>query len=118
MANLEKYKNIPQGDMPGDKIEIGEGHVDKATLIYPILKEKIEVLFFLPGLIIDALEHSDGSYLQAWAEELMIQKISSCSGKTVLKNRRLVPQSFAGDVTYAMTSLWPKIFVMTRRTAI
>lgn len=31
--------------------------------------------FFLPGLIIDALEHSDGSYLQAWAEELMIQKI-------------------------------------------
>lgn len=31
--------------------------------------------FFLPGLIIDALEHSDGSYLQAWAEELMTQKI-------------------------------------------
>lgn len=44
MANLEKYKNIPQGDMPGDKIEINEGHVDKVTLIYPTLKEKIEIL--------------------------------------------------------------------------
>ncbi len=30
--------------MPGDKIEIGQDHVDKAELIYPILKEKIKSL--------------------------------------------------------------------------
>lgn len=42
MADLEMYKDIPQGDMPGDKIEIGQNHVDKAELIYPILKEKID----------------------------------------------------------------------------
>lgn len=46
------------------------------------------------------------------------QKISNCSGKIVLKNNRLVLDSFAGDVTYAITSLRPKIFVMTRRAAI
>lgn len=31
--------------------------------------------FFLPGLIIDALEHGDGHYLKAWAEELVEQNI-------------------------------------------
>lgn len=31
--------------------------------------------FFLPGLIIDALEHGDGNYLKAWAEELVAQNI-------------------------------------------
>ncbi len=41
---LEQYKNIPHGDMPGDKIEIEEGHVSKAELIYPVLKEKVQDL--------------------------------------------------------------------------
>ncbi len=31
--------------------------------------------FFLPGLLIDALEHGDGHYLKAWAEELAEQEI-------------------------------------------
>ena len=31
--------------------------------------------FFLPGLIIDALENRDGSYLKQWAEELKREKI-------------------------------------------
>lgn len=32
---------IPHGDMPGDKIEINDGHIEKAKTIYPILKDKI-----------------------------------------------------------------------------
>ena len=38
--------------------------------------------------------------------------------KIVLKNRRLLPEAFSGDVTYARTSILPKMFVRTRRTAI
>lgn len=29
--------DIPHGDMPGDKVEIGQGHIDKANLIFPLL---------------------------------------------------------------------------------
>lgn len=39
--NLKEYQNIPHGDMPGDKIEINEGHVAKAKSIYPVLKNKL-----------------------------------------------------------------------------
>lgn len=28
-------EEIPYGDMPGDKVEIGQGHIDKANLIFP-----------------------------------------------------------------------------------
>lgn len=28
---------IPHGDMPGDKVEIGQGHIDKANTIFPLL---------------------------------------------------------------------------------
>ena len=28
---------IPHGDMPGDKIEIGESHIAKANRIFPVL---------------------------------------------------------------------------------
>ena len=36
---------IPQGDMPGDKIEIGEGHIAKANVIFPeVLVQVKEVL--------------------------------------------------------------------------
>ena len=27
--DLKQYKDIPHGDMPGDKVEIGEEHVKK-----------------------------------------------------------------------------------------
>lgn len=30
-------EDIPHGDMPGDKVEIGQGHIDKANLIFPLL---------------------------------------------------------------------------------
>lgn len=29
--------DIPHGDMPGDKVEINEGHIEKANLIFPLL---------------------------------------------------------------------------------
>lgn len=34
--------DIPHGDMPGDKIEIGEGHIDKARTIFPVLAEMLK----------------------------------------------------------------------------
>lgn len=51
IENLAKLKNweppvlpanIPTGDMPGDKVEIGEGHIEKAKLIFPLLLQEIE----------------------------------------------------------------------------
>ncbi len=39
MRESQKYKNIPHGDMPGDRIEINENHVKKAEQIYSKLKE-------------------------------------------------------------------------------
>jgi len=41
VIDLKKYENIPHGDMPGDKICIGEDHVKKANLIFPELKRYI-----------------------------------------------------------------------------
>lgn len=38
-------EEIPHGDMPGDKVEIGEGHITKANAIFPeLLKQLIPVL--------------------------------------------------------------------------
>ena len=34
-------ENIPHGDMPGDKIKIGEDHIRKASKIFPLLAEEI-----------------------------------------------------------------------------
>lgn len=34
--------NIPHGDMPGDKIAIGEDHINKANKIFPLLIEEIK----------------------------------------------------------------------------
>ena len=31
--DLKQYRDIPHGDMPGDKVEIGEEHVKKANVI-------------------------------------------------------------------------------------
>ena len=35
---------IPHGDMPGDKIQIGEDHIRKAQTIYPVLREELAKL--------------------------------------------------------------------------
>ena len=34
-------ENIPHGDMPGDKVVIGEGHIAKANTIFPMLLEQL-----------------------------------------------------------------------------
>ena len=34
--------DIPHGDMPGDKIEIGESHIEKAKTIFPILIKELK----------------------------------------------------------------------------
>ncbi len=45
VVNLEIPEDIPHGDMPGDKIEIGESHIAKARTIFPLLvKELTEVM--------------------------------------------------------------------------
>lgn len=35
---------IPHGDMPGDKVEIGEKHIRKAQTIFPLLMERLAAL--------------------------------------------------------------------------
>lgn len=34
--------DIPHGDMPGDKVEIGEGHIVKAKVIFPALLQELK----------------------------------------------------------------------------
>lgn len=43
--DLKQYERLPHGDMPGDKVEIGEDHVKKAMLIMDQLEG------MLPGLL-------------------------------------------------------------------
>ncbi|HPU63363.1 MAG TPA: adenylylsulfate kinase [Mobilitalea sp.] len=43
--NIDDTENIPKGDMPGDKIKIGEDHIKKAQIILPrLLKMLIPIL--------------------------------------------------------------------------
>ena len=46
------------------------------------------------------------------------QKICNSCAAIVLKNNLFEPDSFSGEVTYAITDLSPNIFVITRRTPI
>lgn len=42
---MEIPATIPQGDMPGDKIQIGEGHIQKANVIMPeLIKKAVEAV--------------------------------------------------------------------------
>lgn len=39
------YENIPHGDMPGDKVEINDSHIEKAITLFPeVLKELMAVI--------------------------------------------------------------------------
>jgi len=63
-----------------DKYELTllpEIHASYEEKIYEILASKgyMTYDFFLPGLILDALENADGSYLKIWADELIQKKI-------------------------------------------
>lgn len=44
---MELPAEIPQGDMPGDKIEIGPEHKKKADIIFPILLEQLREVWQL-----------------------------------------------------------------------
>jgi sucrose phosphorylase len=54
-----------------------EIHASYGEKTYELLAQKgyMTYDFFLPGLIIDALENADGSRLKGWAEELVEKKI-------------------------------------------
>jgi len=41
---LPENGEIPHGDMPGDRVEIGETHIQKANVIFPVLCEEIRKL--------------------------------------------------------------------------
>ena len=42
VAELKIPDDIPHGDMPGDKIEIGESHIAKAKTIFPLLVKELQ----------------------------------------------------------------------------
>ena len=42
IQNLEIPQDIPHGDMPGDKVEIEEVHINKARTIFPLLVKELE----------------------------------------------------------------------------
>lgn len=42
IASLEIPSDISHGDMPGDKIEIGESHIAKAKTIFPVLVKELK----------------------------------------------------------------------------
>ncbi len=44
VANINVPDDIPHGDMPGDKIEIGESHIAKAKTIFPHLVKELETV--------------------------------------------------------------------------
>ncbi len=41
LKDLAVPQDIPHGDMPGDKVEIGESHIAKAKTIFPILVKEL-----------------------------------------------------------------------------
>ena len=53
--DLKQYEKLPHGDMPGDKVEIGEEHVKKAQLIMDSLKEKLDVVLEKNGKAVIAV---------------------------------------------------------------
>ncbi len=59
--DLASYANIPHGDMPGDKIAIDEGHVQKAELLFPLVREAVEGVFAERGVRKAVVAVSGGS---------------------------------------------------------
>ncbi|MBO6128433.1 MAG: adenylylsulfate kinase [Pseudobutyrivibrio sp.] len=53
--DLKQYLGLPHGDMPGDKVEIGEEHVKKALVIMDPLMEKLDSLLEKNGKAVVAV---------------------------------------------------------------
>ena len=51
---------IPTGDMPGDKVQITQGHVDKAQSIFPRLWELLQPLLADDGRAVVAVHGGSG----------------------------------------------------------
>ena len=58
-----------------------EIHASYAEGVYRKIAEQgyMTYDFFMPGLVIDAIEHKSGQYLAAWAQELIHRKIGTVS---------------------------------------
>lgn len=71
---LEKVRTL--ADQNGLKL-LPEIHAGYGEGVYETIAKKgyMTYDFFLPGLIIDALENKSGEYLKKWAEELVEKKI-------------------------------------------
>ena len=69
---LDKIKQIAE---PYGMELLPEIHESYSEKIYEKIAEQGYVTydFFLPGLIIDALESGNGEHLAGWAQELMIK---------------------------------------------
>jgi len=53
--DLKQYEALPHGDMPGDKVEIGEEHVRKATLIMEKLEGMLDEVIAKDGRAVIAV---------------------------------------------------------------
>ena len=73
---LQQIKNLAQ---PSGLTLLPEIHAAYEEKIYDTLAKKGYPAydFFLPGLIIDAIEHKRGAYLAAWAKEIVEKKIAT-----------------------------------------
>ncbi len=77
-----------------------EIHASYAEKNYKVLADKgyMTYDFFLPGLVLDAIEHQDGSYLKAWAEEVYrdgirtVNMLGCHDGIPLLDLRGLLPE--------------------------
>lgn len=94
---LEKVQKL--ADQYGLQL-LPEIHASYGEKNYEVLADKgyMTYDFFLPGLILDAIEHADGSLLKAWAEELVEKKIRTVNmlgchdGIPLLDLRGLLPE--------------------------
>ena len=68
--DLKQYKDIPHGDMPGDKVEIGEEHVKKALVIMDSLMDQLR---------------KEGKSIIMISEEIM-ELIGMCDRVVILKD--------------------------------
>ncbi len=94
---LQKVQDI--ADKYGLKL-LPEIHASYGEKNYKVLADKgyMTYDFFLPGLVLDAIDHQDGSYLKAWADEIIrdgirtINMLGCHDGIPLLDLRGLLPE--------------------------
>ena len=101
---LDKIRDLAE---PYHLTLLPEIHATYAEGIYEKLANKgyLTYDFFLPGLILDAIEHHRGEYLAKWAKELFRKKIETVNmlgchdGIPLLDLEGLLPQESIEDLT-------------------